>query len=51
MSHIYEKVHANAIEQYQKPEKRRGGETQSAEEVGHKKELDSSQKEVSEKWK
>ena len=34
--HIYEQVHANAIEQYQKPEKRRGGETQSAEEVAHK---------------
>jgi cation transport regulator len=29
-------VHADAIEQYQEPEKRHGGETQSAEEVSHK---------------
>jgi cation transport regulator len=34
--HIYKKVHANAIEQYQSPEKRRGGKKQSAEEVAHK---------------
>ena len=34
--HIYKKTHANAIEQYQNPEKRRGGKKQSAEEVAHK---------------
>jgi cation transport regulator len=34
--HIYKKTHANAIEQYQNPEKRRGGRRQSAEEVAHK---------------
>lgn len=34
--HIYKKAHANAIEQYQNPEKRRGGKKQSAEEVAHK---------------
>ena len=34
--HIYEKTHASAIEQYQNPEKRRGGKKQSAEEVAHK---------------
>ena len=34
--HIYKKVHASAIEQYQSPEKRRGGKKQSAEEVAHK---------------
>jgi cation transport regulator len=33
---IYKRVHDNAIEQYQNPEKRRGGEKQSAEEVAHK---------------
>jgi|ERR671919_233263 cation transport regulator len=33
---IYKKVHANALEQYQKPEKRRGGKKQSAEQVAHK---------------
>jgi cation transport regulator len=34
--HIYKKTHASAIEQYQSPEKRRGGKKQSAEEVAHK---------------
>ena len=34
--HIYKKAHANAIKQYQDPEKRRGGKRQSAEEVAHK---------------
>ena len=34
--HIYKKVHASAIKQYQNPEKRRGGERQSAEQVAHK---------------
>ena len=34
--HIYKKTHENAIEQYQNPEKRRGGKQQSAEEVTHK---------------
>lgn len=34
--HIYKKTHDNAIEQYQNPEKRRGGKKQSAEEVAHK---------------
>lgn len=34
--HIYKKVHASAIKQYQSPEKRRGGKRQSAEEVAHK---------------
>jgi cation transport regulator len=33
---IYKKTHASAIEQYQNPEKRRGGKKQSAEQVGHK---------------
>ena len=33
---IYKKVHANALEQYQKPEKRRGGKKQTAEQVAHK---------------
>ena len=33
---IYKKTHANALEQYQNPEKRRGGKKQSAEEVAHK---------------
>jgi cation transport regulator len=33
---IYTKVHASAIEQYQSPEKRRGGKKQSVEEVAHK---------------
>jgi cation transport regulator len=34
--HIYKKVHASALRQYQDPEKRRGGKSQSAEEVAHK---------------
>jgi cation transport regulator len=34
--HIYKKAHAGAIDQYQNPEKRRGGKRQSAEEVAHK---------------
>jgi cation transport regulator len=33
---IYKKAHANALEQYQKPEKRRSGKRQSAEQVAHK---------------
>jgi cation transport regulator len=34
--HIYKKAHASALEQYQRPEKRRGGKSQSAEQVAHK---------------
>ena len=34
--HIYKKAHASAIDQYQNPEKRRGGKKQGAEEVAHK---------------
>ena len=34
--HIYKKALARAIEQYQNPEKRRGGKRQSAEQVAHK---------------
>jgi cation transport regulator len=34
--HIFKKAHANAVKQYQEPEKRRGGKSQSAEEVAHK---------------
>ena len=34
--HIYTKTHDNAIEQYQNPDKRRGGRGESAEEVAHK---------------
>jgi len=34
--HIYKKTHASALEQYQNPEKRRGGKRQSPEEVAHK---------------
>ena len=34
--HIYKKAHASAVEQYQNPEKRRGGKKQSAEEIAHK---------------
>jgi len=33
--HIFTKVHANAVEQYKNPAKRRGGKRQSAEEVAH----------------
>ena len=36
MHSTYTKKHASAIEQYQSPEKRRGGKKQSAEEVAHK---------------
>jgi len=32
---IYKKAHTNALEQYRKPEKRRGGKRQSAEQVVH----------------
>jgi cation transport regulator len=34
--HIYKKAHASAIDQYQNPEKRKGGKRQSPEEVAHK---------------
>lgn len=34
--HIYKKVHASAVKEYQDPSKRRGGKKQSAEEVAHK---------------
>ncbi len=34
--HIFKKAHASAIKQYQNPAKRRGGKSQSAEEVAHK---------------
>ena len=34
--HIFKKSHANAVKQYQNPAKRRGGKSQSAEEVAHK---------------
>jgi len=34
--HIFTKTHANAVEQYKNPAKRRGGKLQSAEEVAHK---------------
>ena len=34
--HIYKKAHASALKQYKKPEKRRGGKRQSAEQVAHK---------------
>ena len=34
--HIFRKAHANAVRQYQDPAKRRGGKSQSAEEVAHK---------------
>lgn len=34
--HIFKKAHANAVKQYQNPAKRRGGKSQSAEEVAHK---------------
>jgi cation transport regulator len=34
--HIYKKTHASALEQYQKPEKRRGRKRQSAEQGAHK---------------
>ena len=34
--HIYKKVHTSALRQYQDPEKRRSGKSQSLEEVAHK---------------
>ena len=34
--HIYKKAHDNAIEHYRDPRKRRGGKSESAEEVAHK---------------
>jgi cation transport regulator len=34
--HIFKKAHANAVKQYQNPEKRRGGRSQTAEQVAHK---------------
>ncbi len=34
--HIFKKAHASAIEEYQDPDKRRGGKEESAEEVAHK---------------
>ena len=33
---IYKKAHTNALEQYRKPEKRRGGKRQNVEQVAHK---------------
>jgi cation transport regulator len=33
---MYKKAHAKSLEQYQKPQKRRGGKKQSAEQVAHK---------------
>jgi cation transport regulator len=33
---IYKEAHVNALKQYQKPEKRRGGKKESAEQVAHK---------------
>lgn len=34
--HIFKKAHASAVKEYQDPDKRRGGEKESAEEVAHK---------------
>ena len=34
--HIFKKTHASAVKEYQNPAKRRGGKSQSAEEVAHK---------------
>ena len=34
--HIFIKTHASALKQYQDPNKRRGGKSESAEEVAHK---------------
>ena len=34
--HIYKKAHASALKQYSKPGKRRGGKSQSREQVAHK---------------
>lgn len=34
--HVFTKTHASALKQYQDPDKRRGGKSESAEEVAHK---------------
>jgi cation transport regulator len=34
--HIFIKTHASALKQYQDPDKRRGGKSESSEEVAHK---------------
>ena len=34
--HIFKKAHSNAVKEYKNPSKRRGGKSQSAEEVAHK---------------
>lgn len=34
--HIFEKAHSSALKEYKNPEKRRGGNKESAEEVAHK---------------
>ena len=34
--HIFKNAHGSAVKQYQNPAKRRGGKSQSAEEVAHK---------------
>lgn len=34
--HIFKKAHASALDEYKDPEKRRGGKSESAEEVAHK---------------
>jgi len=34
--HIFTKAHANALKEYKNPSKRRGGKSQSIEEVVHK---------------
>lgn len=34
--HIFKKAHASAVKEYKNPEKRRGGNKESAEEVAHK---------------
>lgn len=36
VQHIFKKTHDSAVEQYQDPEKRRGGSNQSAEVAAHK---------------
>jgi cation transport regulator len=36
VQHIFKKVHAYALQEYRNPEKRRGGKSQSVEEVAHK---------------
>ena len=49
--HIYMKTHASALEQYQNPEKRRGGKRQSPEEVAHNRSMGCCKKTVQEKRK